>query len=122
TIIFHQIGVRCTTGLPIVLMASTKHPPLHLPQTQYIPFSPRGSVVQVRATLKGEIERVLAEALVLPPPKTPDQSPNKNRIELAERVETVAKALANLRINSLSEYVRMLLQQVPIIVVHSPRV
>lgn len=105
----YQVGVRHATGLPMILMASTRDRPVFdLPQTRYIAFKPRGGVVQVRAALKDEIERVLAEALASPAPKPPAQSPKKSRIELAERVETVANAIASLRLNSVNEHVQQL--------------
>jgi hypothetical protein len=108
-LIFYQVGIRHATGLPIILMASTRdRPPFDLAQTRYIAFKPQGGVVHVRAALKEEIERVLAEASIALAPKPRALSPKKSRLELAQRVETVADAIASLRINSVSEHVHQL--------------
>jgi hypothetical protein len=105
----YQVGLRHATGLPIILMSSTRDRPLFdLPDTRYIAFRPRGGVAHVRDELKQEIERVLAEALVEPTPKPLARSSQKSRLELARRVDIVANAIAKLRINSLGEHVQEL--------------
>jgi hypothetical protein len=104
----YQVGMRQAAGLPIILMATTEDRPLfNLSSTQYIAFTPKGDVDLVRAALKEEIERVMAEVSIVPIPKLP-ASPKKTRLELAQRVETVADAIANLRINSASDHVQRL--------------
>ena len=51
---------------------------------------------------------MLAEALLPLPPKGLMHSPRKSKLELADRIETVANAVASLRINSVSEHVQKL--------------
>jgi hypothetical protein len=104
----YQVGIRHATGLPIILMASTRDRPLFdLPEFRYIAFRPKGGVAHVRAALKEEIGRVLAEASISVP-KFSAPSSRKSKVELAKRIETVADALASLRINSLSDPVQEL--------------
>jgi hypothetical protein len=105
----YLVGIRHATGLPIIFMASTRgHPPFELAGTRRVIFDPRDDVAHVQHALKGEIERVLAEELDFPAPKPSAQSPKKSRTELAARVETVANAIASLRLNSASVHVEQL--------------
>jgi len=108
-LMLYQVGIRHATGLPIILMASTRDRPMFdLKESRYIAFKPRGGVVHVRAALKAEIERVLTEAAVEPTPTPHAPVPKWSRIELAQRVDTIADTIASLRINSVSEQVRQL--------------
>jgi hypothetical protein len=105
----YQVGIRHATGLPIILIASTRDRPLFdLKESRYIAFKPSGGVVHVRAALKAEIERVLAEAALAPTPTPYTPSTKRSRLELAQRVDTIADSIASFRINSVSEQVLQL--------------
>ena len=66
-LMLYQVGIRHAIGLPIILMASTRNRPIFdLKENRYIAFKPRGGVIQARAALKAEIERVLAEVALEP--------------------------------------------------------
>jgi hypothetical protein len=108
-LMLYQVGIRHATGLPIILMASTQNRPVFdLKQNRYIAFKPQGGVVRVRAALKAEIERVLAEAAVEPTQALHAPVPERSRIELAQRIDTIADTIASLRINSVSEQTQQL--------------
>jgi hypothetical protein len=107
--VLYQVGIRHATGLPIILMASTQDRPLFdLRENRYIAFKQRGGVVQVRAALTAEIERVLAEATLALAPTVHAPSPKRSRLELAQRVDSIADSIASLRINSAGEQVQQL--------------
>lgn len=106
--ILYLIGMRFATGLPLVLVASANNRPTFIPpQARYIPFQPNGGVEEPRARLKEEIERALTEQST-PGSEIPMAPAKASKVELAQRVETVADAIGNLRINSASDYVQQL--------------
>ena len=76
----YQVGIRHATGAandPNVLDA--RPPAVRFGTAHYIAFKPQGAVIAVRAALKAEIERMLAEALLPLPPKGLMHSPKEKQ-------------------------------------------
>ncbi|MDH2353335.1 hypothetical protein QCM80_22125 [Bradyrhizobium sp. SSUT112] len=103
---FFILGARAYKGLPIVYICDEAHPvPYDLRSDFLVRYAPDNFESSVQH-LREEIERALAEANDrrgrLPSPPLPSR---EMRLELADRIETTAKVIRELRINSASESV-----------------
>jgi hypothetical protein len=99
--IINGFASRQLIGLPTVLMAATGVKlSANEAELRHLTFDQNADVDINRGALTREIERVLQ-------PYAP-ATMTKGKLELAQRVITVADAIANLRINSLGDYVQEL--------------
>jgi hypothetical protein len=97
-----ELGLRHSTLLPTVHMASEEETEIayfDLTLFHIIKFTPRKDPEATRRALKNAIDQALADN-----PSSPAR-PRSDRRELVQRLEIVTTAIANLRINSLSEHI-----------------
>jgi hypothetical protein len=108
----YQLGVRHMTKRPIVHITSSDGLVTGArmwrdwKSIRFIIANQDDDIRRTRENLKAEIDRALQEGIVESLPSAKLTRPNKR--ELAARVDKVAAAIAELRINSASEYVEQL--------------
>jgi hypothetical protein len=108
----YQIGMRHIIKRPIVHITSTdltftkgERIPRDFKSIRFVVADEDGGDEKIREHLKAEIERVLSDDVSSLVSQTPQRV---NKRELSERLEKIANAVANLRINSLSDDVQKL--------------
>jgi hypothetical protein len=100
--ILFELGIRHATSLPTVYLANEGDPDIayfDFQVSSVIKFRPHTETTSTRRALANAIAKAVATDVYSP------TRPKQSRRELANRLDTVASAIADLRINSLSEHV-----------------